>query len=373
VRLNAPFAVTVVNTNDSGPGSLRNAIDVVAPGGTITFDPSLAGGTIALTSGPLWIAGKDVTIDGSGAPGLTVSGGGVDRVLIVEPGATANVGYLTLADGYGWHLAGGILNNGTLNLDHCVVRDNVADTDSFDPNTDFWKGGGGIYNGGGATLSLVDSTLSGNRTTSMDGGGLYGFQGSTATIARSTISGNQAGNTGGGMRMLGDATIENSTLSGNQSLGWYGGAIFLTDGVMDVLNSTIVGNIGPDWAASAIFVGTFGPANATLTFTNSIVAHNQWFGCFVAPWGSGTVTLASGGHNIGSDDSCNMTATGDQVFVDPMVGPLADNGGPTWTHALQTGSPAIDAGDDSLCPATDQRGVARPQGAACDIGAYEAP
>jgi beta-glucanase (GH16 family) len=370
VRLIAPAEVTVVNTNDSGPGSLRQAIDVVAPGGTVIFDPGLAGSTIALTSGPLWISGKQVTIDGSTAPGLTVSGSGVDRVLIVDPSAIANIGYLTIADGYGWHLAGGILNNGTLNLTHCVVTNNIADTDNFDPNTDYWKGGGGIYNGGGATLSLVDSTLSDNSTTQMDGGGLYGFQGSTATIVRSTISGNTAGNTGGGMRMLGNATIENSTISGNEALAWYGGALFLTDGVMDLVNTTIADNVSPSWAPEGIFVGTFGPASATLMLTNSIVA-NATGGCFVAPWGSGTVTLASGGHNIGSDGSCNLIAAGDQPNTDPIIGLLADNGGPTLTHALLAGSPAIDAGDDSVCPATDQRGVLRPQGAACDIGAYE--
>jgi beta-glucanase (GH16 family) len=368
VRLTAPAAVTVVNTNDSGSGSLRQAIALVANGGTITFDAGLADETITLTSGPLWISGKQVTIDGSTAPGLTVSGGGADRVFIIDPGATANINALVIANGYGWHLAGGILNNGTLNLTGSTVTNNVADTDSFDPNTDFWKGGGGIYNGGGASLSLVDSTVSGNSTTLMDGGGIYGFQGSTANIVNSTLSGNTAGNTGGGMRMLGNASIVNSTISGNEALAWYGGALFLTDGVMDLVNSTIADNVSPLGAPEVIFVGTFGPANATLMLTNSIVA-NATGGCFIAPWGSGAVDITSGGHNIGSDDTCNLTAPGDMPNIDPMVGPLANNGGPTLTHALLAGSPAIDAGDDSVCPATDQRGVARD--AACDIGSYE--
>ena len=153
-------------------------------------------------------------------------------------------------------------------------------------------------------------------------------------------------------------------------LGWYGGAFFLTDGVIDVVNSSIIGYVSPPWAPEAIFVGTFGPPSATLNLTNSIVA-NATGDCFLAPWGAGAVAINSGGHNIGSDSTCNLTAAGDQPDTDPMVDVLADNGGPTLTHALLAGSPAIDAGDDSLCPATDQRGVSRPLGAHCDIGSFE--
>jgi hypothetical protein len=105
-----------------------------------------------------------------------------------------------------------------------------------------------------------------------------------------------------------------------------------------------------------------------LSLTNTIITGNQWYAC---EWhASGAVSLVSGGHNLVQDDSCNPVAT-DQSFTDALLGPLADNGGPTWTHALLPGSPAIDAADDAVCPATDQRGVLRPQGAACDIGSYE--
>ena len=85
----------------------------------------------------------------------------------------------------------------------------------------------------------------------------------------------------------------------------------------------------------------------------------------------GANILISGGHNLVQDDTCNPVAS-DLIGVDALLGALADNGGPTWTHALLAGSPAIDAADDAACPATDQRGVTRPQGAAPDIGAYEA-
>jgi beta-glucanase (GH16 family) len=363
-----PTEITVTNLNDSGSGSLRQALEDIALGGAIVFDPALAHGTITLTSGPL-VPGKSVTIDASGAPGLIVSGNGADRVLIVEPGVTVGVNDMTLADGYGWDLAGGILNNGTLHLSNCVVTNSTAVTGAFNPDTDFWKGGGGIYNGGGAALTLVDCTVSGNSTNLMDGGGIYTFPGSTTSIVRSTISANTAANTGGGMRTLGNVTIVNSTISGNVALGWYGGAIFHTDGVMEILNSTIANNIAPDWASSAIFLGSWDPAVVPqLSLTNTIITGNQWYAC---EWHqSGAVSLLSGGHNLVQDDSCNPVAS-DLINADAGIGALADNGGPTWTHALLAGSLAIDAGDDSVCPATDQRGVTRPQGAACDIGSYE--
>jgi hypothetical protein len=98
---------------------------------------------------------------------------------------------------------------------------------------------------------------------------------------------------------------------------------------------------------------------------------NPGANCVIGYFGAGTVTLASGGHNVSSDASCSLTDPDDQPSTDPLLGGLADNGGPTLTHALQAGSPAIDAADIAVCPATDQRGVARPQGPSCDVGSYE--
>ena len=119
-----------------------------------------------------------------------------------------------------------------------------------------------------------------------------------------------------------------------------------------------------------LFVGTFTDANATLTLTNTIVSSAQ-DNCFFAPWGSGTVTLTADHNNVFTDGTCFPGAS-DAIVGDPLIGPLADNGGPTLTHALQAGSPAIDFADAAVCPATDQRGVARPQGAGCDTGSVEA-
>jgi hypothetical protein len=120
-----------------------------------------------------------------------------------------------------------------------------------------------------------------------------------------------------------------------------------------------------------VFVGTFTAASASLTLQNTIVAANGDGGCFLAPFGSGAVSLTSLGNNVFTDGTCSPVAT-DLVVADAGLGSLADNGGPTETHALAPGSPAIDAADTGTCPATDQRGVARPQGAACDVGSFEA-
>jgi beta-glucanase (GH16 family) len=152
-----PTAVTVTTLANSGAGSLREAVEIIAPDGTITFDSALANGTILLTSGPL-VVDKPLTIDGSGAPGLALSGGDADRVLIVEPTGEATVSYLTLKDGYGWQVGGAVLNNGTLTLDHVTVTGSTMATDAGD----FWQGGGGIYNGDGATLNLIDSAVTDN-------------------------------------------------------------------------------------------------------------------------------------------------------------------------------------------------------------------
>ena len=364
IRLNCPSDMTVSSNADSGPGSLRKALGRVCVGGTVHFSPELAGQTITLTSGP-YVLGKNVQIDGSEAPGLTLSGNQADRVVVINAGTTAAVSHLTIADGYGWDLAGGILNNGNLTLDHVVVRNNHVGASA----NDWWKGGGGIYTGGGSTLVMTHSTLKDNSTDLVDGGGLYGFQNSTVTIANSTISGNTAGNVGGGFRSLGNASITNSTISGNTSLGWHGGAIFHTDGALSLSYTTVVDNIGPDWAPSAIFVGSFNAAVPSLTIDNSLIVGNHWYACEQYASG-GNVSLISGGHNVVQDATCNPVAS-DIIIWDALIGPLADNGGPTWTHALLPGSPAIDSADEVACPATDQRGIARPQGPNCDIGSFE--
>jgi hypothetical protein len=298
---------------------------------------------------------------------LSISGNNTVRIFEVNAGTTATVKYLTVTNGYGWQLAGGILNNGSLTLDHVTVKNSAVATNA----QDWWQGGGGIYVGGGGVLNLTNSTVSDNTAGPANGGGLYAIQNTTVNISNSTVSGNTAGNVAGAFRSLGNAIIDNSTISGNTATGWHGGAIFHTDGALKISNSTIANNVGPDWAPSAIFVGSYNPAVVpSLELINTIITGNHWYACEQFASG-GVVSLVSGGHNLIQDATCNPVAS-DAVVADALIGPLADNGGPTLTHALLPGSPAIDAADDAACPATDQRGITRPQGAHCDIGSYEA-
>lgn len=357
-----PTALTVTTLADSGAGSLREAVDLIAPDGVITFDAGLAGGTIALTSGQLTVD-RNVTIDGSGAPGITVSGNNASRIFQINAGATASMNDLTIADGAGAPQGGGILNFGVLNLDAVIVTNN---TESSGGAPDFQLGGGGIYNGDGATLNLTHSTVSNNETLGQPGGGIYGFFNSTINVTASTVSGNVAGDVAGGLRTLGNANIVNSTISGNTSSAWHGGAMFSTDGVVTILNSTIVGNNAPGGTTGGLMVATFG-APVEVTVQNSIVADNGDYDCQIE--GSPAVAvLTSLGNNVFRDGSCAPVAS-DQIVANVGVDGLADNGGPTLTHALLAGSVAIDAANTAVCPTTDQRGIARD--AACDVGAFE--
>jgi hypothetical protein len=135
-----------------------------------------------------------------------------------------------------------------------------------------------------------------------------------------------------------------------------------------VTNSTFTGNIAPAGTASGILVATFG-APASMTLTNSVMEGlGGAFACAIE--GGAAATITSGGSNVINDGRATPNGTTDQSNTNALLGPLADNGGPTLTHALLAGSPAIDAAV-GVCPATDQRGVARPQGDGCDAGAFE--
>jgi hypothetical protein len=159
-------------------------------------------------------------------------------------------------------------------------------------------------------------------------------------------------------------TITNSTISGNSAVGGIGG--ITNSGVADLINTTVTGN-GNGGVAPYLNGGE-------LRVRNSVIANNlphYEYGSNAAGPGDCVGPIISLGHNIDSDGTCNLTGPGDLSGVDPQLTGLQNNGGPTLTHGLYPSSPAIDAGDANGCPAADQRGVPRPQGAACDIGAYE--
>ncbi len=288
---------------------------ITVPAGTYVLT-ILGGSEDAAATGDLDIT-ADLTINGAGAGTTIIDGAALDRVLHVLAG-TVTISGVTVQKGSAAD-GGGILNAGALTLNSSTVSGNTMAVR-----------GGGIFNAG--TLALNNSTVSVN-ASSFEGGGI--FNGGTLTLTNSTVSGNSAGNGGGISNLGGTLTLTNSTVTGNS--GAFGGGI---------------------------------RNGATATLKNTIVANNSPADCF------GTIT--SLGHNLSSDATCAFAAPGDLNNTSPQLGPLANNGGPTETHALLPGSPAIDAvppvdcTDSSGNPvATDQRGVARPQGTGCEIGAYE--
>jgi hypothetical protein len=296
--------VTVSNTNDSGPGSLRQALAVANDGDTI--DATGISGVISLSTGELLVS-TSVTINGPGANLLAVDGNGVSRVFRTFVfGETVAISGFTIRNGHAGNAGGGVDNEigATLTIINCALIGNVAGL------------GGGTFNGG--MLTIANTTISGN--TAANGGAAYNSGGGTLAIINSTVSGNSA-SPGGGVFNIGVFTINHSTLSGNSS-GSSGGGIFNTQ---------------------------------TLEIGNTVLKAGD-SGANISNLG-GTVT--SFGYNLCSDDGGGfLTGPGDQINTDPLLGPLQDNGGATFTHALLPGSPAINTGDPTFTPppSFDQRG-----------------
>ena len=220
--------LTVINTSDSGSGSLREKLGLAVAGDTINFDPSLAGGTITLTSGQLSI-GTSVHIIGLGANQLTIDGGNTYRVFNVASGVTAAISGLTIAHGNAanYNSGGGIYNYGTLTLTADALTGNNATI-----------GGGGVANYG--TLSVNASTFSGN-TAYYEGGGICNFSSGTLTATNSTFYGNSApNNEGGGIANINRATLNQCTIAGN-STNYIGGG-FYTNGTATLNNCIVGGN-----------------------------------------------------------------------------------------------------------------------------------
>lgn len=339
--------------NDAG-GGFAGAI---ANSGTMTISDCdfnsnrgyYLGGAVTNT-GTLSISGSDFSDNRSSTYGGAIGGRG--SVMIVDTTFSGNIGAIWMDEGtldvsrtrFTGNTASGdggaIFTGGDLTVSHSTFSGNSAGSDggaifatgdvavsdsTFSGNTAAEQAGG-IYSSG--TLAITGTTFMANSAVAGAGGGLYSTGGSTVTVTNSTFSGNSAGTDGGGMVANGMGSVTNCTLYGNEAGGLVNGGVF-----------------------------------AQLTMRNTILAGNEPYNC------SGPIT--SMGHNLESRDTCGLDANGDLVNRNPLLGPLADNGGPTFTHALLTGSPAIEHGSNEGCPTTDQRGVPRPLLRICDIGAYE--
>ncbi len=372
--------LVVNNLGDPGDGfcdyaplgdcTLREAIsaaNALTGANTITFSVS---GTLTLGSTLPNIAdAAGLTINGMGQT-VTISGGGAVRVMSVNAGAALLLTDLTIANGRTLAWGGGIINSGTL----IIAKSTISGNSSAE--------GGGIYSDG--TLTVTNSTFSGNSTTDQ-GGGIINI--GPLAVTNSTFSGNSATFSGGGIFGGGTLTVTNSTFSGNSSTAAYGAGIYYA-GTGTVTNGSFFGN--------SAHLGGGGISNlySPLTIVNSTFSGNSAsYGSNVHSATSSTITLRNtilangtsgtschlpvinGGNNIDQGTTCGWgSAFGSRSSTNPLLGGLANNTGPTQTFALLPGSPAIDGvifNVPNSAPATDQRGVARPQGVRYDIGSFE--
>jgi hypothetical protein len=307
----------------------------------------------------LVIEGAGFAVNGQGTSGV--------RPFHVAANTMVTMQNITVTGGNASGNGGGILNQGALTLVDSTVTGNAAQLP---------YNGGGIYNGSGGTLALTRTTVS-NNSTQNRGGGIENE--SALTVTDSTIKGNSA-QTGGGVSnnvntpvLITGSTIDNNSASLN------GGGVFNTGNPMTIRNSTISANTpgrygGGVYNESHLTLdsvtinvnagwGLFNADNGVVTIQNSILANSTGdYDCVNGTTGTVNITnpnLVEAQYNCGT---FSLTS-------DPKLGPLQNNGGPTFTHAPNVGSPAVDAGATALT--TDQRGVSRPGGAADDIGSVE--
>ncbi len=377
-----PVGLVVSNNNDSGAGSLRQAILSSLSGQIVTFSTNLSGATITLTSGEL-LLNQNLAIDASLLPGgIQINANTNSRIFEVNSGNGANVAlnWLTLTNGadHSGNGGGAIYNNNFLTLNHCTLSGNsiaaypggnggaicnnngslILNQCTLSGNTNFYPyggSGGGIYSLGG-TVTLNQCALSGNSAPGSEGGaGGAIYADGTVTLNECTLSGNSASYEGGSIYVYsGPATLNQCTMFGN-SAGSGGGGIYSEYGAVILNACTLTGNTAGSGDGIYNYNGD-GDANGAFTVFNSIVAGNiqnsgtDIFG--VAPTFTGA-NLTNGA---------------------PLLAPLGNYGGPTQSMPPLPGSPVIDTGSDFATNsfATDQLGLPRLAGLHVDIGAVEA-
>jgi hypothetical protein len=423
----------VVNNADGGPGSLRQAILNANAGssGTITF--ANVTGVISLQS-PLPMLTANIKIQGPGYSQLAIvcsntialsiltnsanSTGSLSGVTIQS--TMANFGGFTLLDSFiGPQFHPGpapVYNSGTMTLTRCIFTGNQI-TDNNDSIENYGtmnldqcsitnnRGGGSVYNSG--NLTMDNSVVAGHTYFTSSSGGVYNdggiivlrncaisnnwsihgggiWNGGVLLVTNSLINSNQSfysnpDTPGGGLYNIGYAVLVNTTISGNRASG-SGGGIWNSGGLR-LLNCTVASNFAfgnvynRPTSGGGVWNWLEGLDHGVFQCRNTIIAgnHSTLTNCTYCP-DDISGYMDSFGHNLVQDTNGWLNArygSGDLLEVDPKLGPLQDNGGPTFTHALLAGSPAIDAGDPVGAPSEDQRGVPRPQGAGVDIGAFE--
>ena len=297
---------------------------------------------------------ENLTIIDGGLGAAQGTGGGI-TLVVINSGVVATLRDLNVQNAvHPGGDGGGIYNSGTLSLVHVVVLGNTAMI------------GGGIFNEG--SLSLSDVFISGNSASAGPGGGLFNDSPSAVNLSNVTLSNNTASGYSGGIHHQGSGPTQLTNVTFSNNTAHIGGAMTITAvASANFINSTITNNHKDAVAGSAVGgIADYG----TISMVNTIIYGNDDANCGVAG------TLKSLGYNIDGGATCLAPAIAqpsDHPNTNPLLGPLANNGGYVPTHALLVGSPAIDAGTNMGCPATDERGVARPQpaGGKCDIGAYE--
>jgi len=343
-----PVVTKIADTNDGvcdADCSLREAIGQVCSGTTITFDTAgvfATAQTITLSLGELSV-GRNVTIDGPDAAinHVTVSGNNASRVFNINSGKTVTIREMTITGGNNVGNGGGILNDhGTLTLNNMTISGNAGSS------------GGGVHvdgtTSGSASLTVSNSTISGNTSTA-SGGGIHvtGSGGGAATlvISNSTISGNNAEVHGGGLyaNFGTTSTLTNVTITNNRgdndnnAVGTSGGIGIVAGSITTLHNTIVAGN----------FRGTGSTRDDINGALDAASSYN------LIGDGTGMTGIAN------ADANQNKVGSG-AVPIDPVIGPLANNGGPTFTHRiLGNSSPAMDAGNTALT--TDQRGQPRPK------------